>query len=426
MTAEKSGVFGPDTRVVVNRVLIVDDDVQNCELTAEWLIADGFDAEWHASGEGALRVMADNDFGVVVTDFHLSGMSGGDLCRRISAMRWDIPVIVMSSFRGPIAMREAMGAGAYDFLPKPFSLESLSVALRRAFERRNLQLEVKRLRRMARDEGGYGDLQGVSAAMRRVYDSLDAIARLDAPVLITGEVGTGRETLARELHLRSRRGVGPFVAFNCAAMSEVVLRCNLFGHVQGAFAGLGRAHAGLFVAAERGTILLCEIGGLPPGVQAELLRALAEKRVRPVGSSVERPVDVRIMVTSCHDLAPLMRDGSFSADLFHRLGANHVTVPPLRERAGDVLLLADYFLRSSAERARKEVTGISAPAAARLAEYHWPGNVRELKSCMERGVFLSRSKMIHLSNLPERVRTHRGSHVLAASGDRPHERVSND
>jgi DNA-binding NtrC family response regulator len=417
MAAERSGIFGPDSPIVVNRVLIVDDDASNCELWTEWLIADGFDAEWHTSGEGALRALEENDFGVVVTDYHMPGMSGGELCRRISTTRWDIPVIVASAFGGLEAMQHAMRAGAYDFMAKPFALEALSVTLRRAFERRALQLEIRRLRRMARDDRSYGELHGMSKVMQRVYDSLDAIAQSDSAVLIAGEVGTGRETLARELHFRSNRGTGPFVAFNCAAMPEAVLASNLFGHARGAFAGQRSAHSGLLAAAERGTILLCEIAGLPPGVQAALLRALVEKRIVPVGGSVSRPIDVRIMATSHCELERLVHNGSLQAELLHRISMNRLSVPPLRERSGDVLLLAEYFVRTVAERAGKQITELSAGAAERLAAYPWPGNVRELRTCIERAVFLSRSKTIEVSDLPESIRNYAGANALPTSFD---------
>jgi two-component system, NtrC family, response regulator AtoC len=417
MAAERSGIYGPGSPIVVNRVLLVDDDATNCEFAAEWLIADGFDAEWHTSGEGALRALQENDFGVVVTDLRMPGMRGGELCRRISATRWDIPVIVASGFGGTEAMHEAMLAGAYDFIAKPFALETLSMALRRAFERRALQLEVRRLRRAARDDRSYGDLHGMSKAMRRLYDSLDAIARSDTAVLISGEVGTGREALARELHYRSSRGTGPFVAFNCAAMPEALLASNLFGHVRGTFVGTRGAHAGLLAAAERGTILLCEIAELPLSTQAGLLRACVEKRIVPVGGTVERPIDVRIMATSHRDLGALSGNGRFRADLFCRISANHLAVPPLRERGNDVLLLAEYFVQTVADRAHKEVTALSAAAAERLAAYHWPGNVRELRSCIERAVFLARSSTVEVSDLPERIRSHATPHLLAASAD---------
>jgi DNA-binding NtrC family response regulator len=257
---------------------------------------------------------------------------------------------------------------------------------------------------MARDDRSYGELHGMSKVMRRVYDSLDVMASSDSPVLITGEVGTGREALARELHYRSHRGTGPFVAFNCAAMPEAVLASNLFGHVHGAFADARRAHSGLLTAAERGTILLCEIAGLPLTLQARLLETMVHKRVLPVGGSVARPIDVRIMATSHADLEALVGRGSFRADLLQRISSNRVIVPPLRDRSGDVLLLAEYFVQSVADRARKEVTGLSAAAAERLAAHDWPGNVRELRTCIERAVFLSRSKVIDVSDLPETLR----------------------
>jgi two-component system response regulator HydG len=326
-------------------------------------------------------------------------------------------VVVASAFGGLEAMQHAMRAGAYDFMAKPFALEALSVTLRRAFERRALQLEIRRLRRMARDDRSYGELRGMSKVMQRVYDSLDAIAQSDSAVLITGEVGTGRETLARELHFRSNRGTRPFVAFNCAAMPESVLASNLFGHARGVFAGQRGAYSGLLATIERGTVLLSEIAGLPPGVQKALLRALVEKRIVPFGGSVSRPIDARIMATSHCELEPLVHSGSFRAELFHRLNANGLSVPPLRKRSGDVLLLAEYFVRSVAERAGKQVAELSAEAAERLVAYPWPGNVRELRTCIERAVFLSRSKTIEVSDLPERIRNYAGANALPTSID---------
>jgi DNA-binding NtrC family response regulator len=415
MKAEPSGVFGPVSSLTMRRVLIVDDDVSACGVVADWLIADGFDTEWHTSAEGALRAINDTDFGAVVTDFHLPGMQGGELCRRILAGRHDVAVIVATALGGTEAIQQATQAGAYDFIAKPYDLEVLSMALRRAFERRAFQLEVRRLRRAVRDDRSYGELYGVSKVMRRLYDSLDAIADLDSPVLITGEVGTGREAVARELHLRSRRGAGPFVAFNCVAMPAAVLMSNLFGHVRGAFGSALSAHPGLLGSADRGTIFVSGIADLPAGVQSRLVRAIERKRIVPVGGSAERTIDVRIMASTHRDLGILAEEGSFRHDLFRKISAIPLAVPPLRERSGDVLLLADYFIETACQSARKEIAGLSPAAAERMAAYDWPGNVRELRNCVERAVFLTRSTTIEVSDLPERIRKQGSGHHLVGS-----------
>jgi two-component system response regulator HydG len=243
------------------------------------------------------------------------------------------------------------------------------------------------------------------------------VADSDASVLITGESGTGKEVVARALHARSKRRAGPFVAVNCAAMPEALLESELFGHTKGAFTDARAARTGLFLQADRGTLLLDEIGELPPGMQPKLLRALQERVVRPVGGSAEIPFDVRIVAATNRDLETAIEERTFRADLYYRLDVIHVELPPLRSRGSDVLVLAQRFVEEFATRAGKGVTGISAPAAEKLLAYAWPGNVRELMNCVERAVALTRYDQITVDDLPAKVKDHRPSHVLVASED---------
>jgi two-component system response regulator HydG len=243
------------------------------------------------------------------------------------------------------------------------------------------------------------------------------VARSDAPVLVTGETGTGKELVARAIHGASARRGAPFVAVNCAAVPDALLESELFGHVRGAFTDAREARAGLFVHAAGGTLLLDEICDLPLSLQPKLLRALQERRVRPLGASAEVPLDVRIVAATNRDLEAAVEQGSFRQDLLFRLDVLRVEVPPVRARGGDVLLLAQRFIRSCAERAGKDVVGLSRGAAEKLLHYGWPGNVREIQNCIERAVALTRHEEILVEDLPERIREYGRSHVLVASED---------
>jgi two-component system, NtrC family, response regulator AtoC len=236
-------------------------------------------------------------------------------------------------------------------------------------------------------------------------------------VLVTGETGTGKELVARALHDRGPRKAGPFVGLNCAAVPEPLLEAELFGHVRGAFTDASRARAGLFTRANGGTLFLDEIGELPLALQPKLLRALQERKVRPVGSDDEVPFDARVMTATNRDLESAVDENRFREDLFFRINVIHVGLPPLRARGGDVLLLAQHFVDRYAGQAGKAVSGISAAAAERLLAYAWPGNVRELENCIERAIALTEFEKIAVDDLPEKIRNYRRSHVLVASDD---------
>jgi two-component system response regulator HydG len=398
------------------RVLIVDDDRDMCRLLDSALAKKGFVTISRQTAEEAFELFLAEDFDVVVTDLNLKGMSGIALAERASANRPDVPVVVITAFGSLETAVAAIRAGAYDFITKPFEIESLELTLARAVAHRSLREEVKLLRRAVSGNDA-GELIGTSAAMTRVRDLIARVADSEASVLITGESGTGKEVVARALHQGSRRRGGPFVAINCAAMPEPLLESELFGHTKGAFTDASSAKQGLFAQAHGGTLFLDEIGDMPIGLQPKLLRALEERRVRPVGSAHEVPFDARVLTATNRDLETAVEERRFREDLYYRINVIHMPLPPLRARGNDVLALAQHFIEVFAAASEKKVTGLSAPAAEKLLAYSWPGNVREVKNCIERAVALTRFEDLAVEDLPEKIRDYRQSHVLVASDD---------
>jgi two-component system response regulator HydG len=372
---------------------------------------------WRTSADEGLLFLGPDEVDVVVTDLNMRGVNGLELCERIARSRPDVPVIVLTAFGSLDVAIAAIRAGAYDFINKPVEIEVLAIAVERAARHRGLGEEVKRLRIEASGAPRFEALIGQSAAMQGVYDLIDRVASTDATVLITGESGTGKEVVARAIHARSARREARFVPINCAAMPESLLESELFGHARGAFTDAKTAEPGLFAQAEGGSILLDEIGDMPLGMQPKLLRVLQERRVRPVGGRDEASVDVRVIVATNRDLESSIEEGRFREDLYYRINVVHVALPPLRARGGDVLPLAQHFLGRFAKRARKNVSGIAAPAAEKLLAYAWPGNVRELENSIERAVALTRFEDIVVDDLPEKIRDYHRSHVLVASDD---------
>jgi two-component system response regulator HydG len=402
---------------VSGRVLVVDDDQGMCELIATGLGKRGFEVTWRTSADEAFALLQTDEFDVVISDLNMRGMSGIDLCERIVANRPDIPVVVVTAFGSLETAVAAIRAGAYDFITKPFQNEVLRLTLERAIQHRALRAEVTRLRRAVAEAQGFEGMIGNSEPMRRVYDLLDRVAETDATVLITGESGTGKELVARALAARSRRQGGPFVAINCAAVPEALLESELFGHGKGAFTDAKAARTGLFVQASGGVLFLDEIGELPLGLQPKLLRALQERKVRPLGGEAEVGFDVRLVAATNRDLETAVEERRFREDLFYRINVITVALPPLRARGTDVLLLAQHYVQHFAAQFAKSVTGISPGAAERLASYGWPGNVRELQNCIERAVALTRFAEIVVEDLPEKIRNYRRTHVVVATDD---------
>jgi two-component system response regulator HydG len=398
-------------------VLIVDDERSMCDLLEADLRLRDFAPTCFTSAAEGLAAFARDEFDVVLTDVTMPGMGGIEFCSRLVGNRPDVPVVVMTAFGSLETAIAAIRAGAYDFVTKPIEMELLAVILHRAVERRRLKEQVRALSEAVARSSRFEELLGESAAMERLYDQLARIADSEASVLITGESGTGKEFVAKALHRRGSRREKPFVAVNCAALPDTLLESELFGHAKGAFTDARGDRKGLFVQAEGGTLLLDEIGEMPPAMQAKLLRALEENRVRPLGSEHEVAFDVRILAATNRDLETAVEEGRFRQDLFFRINVIQIDVPPLRSRGADILLLAQHFVEQFAPRAKKRVLGISEPVAEKLLSYDWPGNVRELRNVVERAVALTRHDKLTLDDLPEKIRDYRSSQVVIGGSD---------
>jgi two-component system response regulator AtoC len=385
------------------RVLIVDDERAMVDLLSEFLQAEGYTVLRATSGEEAVALLGANIVDVVLTDLRMRGMSGLDLASWLTANHPDVPVIVLTGFGSMATAVQALRAGVYDFLSKPVELTQVEIAVGRAARHRRLTQEVQELRRSVR-AARPGAIVGESPAMRTLFELLPRAAQADVPVLITGETGTGKELVARALHEGSPRAKAPFVAVNCAALPDHLLESELFGHVRGAFTDARHDRRGLFVEAGEGTLLLDEVGEIPLALQPKLLRALQERRIRPLGADREVPIACRVIAATNRDLRAASEAGRFRGDLYYRLAVVRLHLPALRERAGDILLLAQHFLEVAAQRAGRRVGGLSAPVAQALLAYSWPGNVRELQNCMEGALALTRHDPIVLADLPPEVR----------------------
>jgi len=399
------------------KALVVDDDSALCEMIKAGLDRRGFSVSFVTSAEDALRAIELSDFDVVLSDIRMPGVSGTELCERIAANRPDVPVVVMTAFGSMDTAIGAIRSGAYDFINKPLDMEELAFSLRRAGHHRELREEVKRLRRAAGDSVAIGGMIGDSQAMGAVTDMIERVADSGATVLISGETGTGKEVAARAIHNRSRRQDGPFVAVNCAAFPEPLLEAVLFGHVRGAFTDAREDRVGLFLEADHGTLLLDEVAELPLALQPKLLRALQERSVRPIGAAREVAFDVRIIAVTNRDLETAVDERRFREDLFYRLNVVQITLPPLRSRGGDALLLAQHFLDQFASKTGKPIRGIAPAAAQHILAYEWPGNVRELQNCIERAVALARFDQIGVDDLPDKIRSYKSAHLIVAGND---------
>jgi two-component system response regulator HydG len=388
-----------------------------CELLEVDLRMRDFKTTWFTVAEEAFQALSKDSFDVVLTDLNMPGVGGLDLCERIVANRPDIPVIVMTAFGSLETAIAAIRAGAYDFVTKPIEMNLLGVTLNRAVQHRNLQEKVKRLSEAVARSERFGDILGSSPPMQELFDQLARFADSETSVLITGESGTGKELVARAIHRQSRRAEKPFVAVNCAAIPDTLLESELFGHAAGAFTDARGERKGLFLQAERGTLLLDEVGELPLTMQPKLLRALEENAIRPVGSDQEVPFDVRILTATNRDLETAVEDGRFREDLFFRVNVIQCDLPPLRARGTDILLLAQHFLEIFASREKKQVTDISKAVAEKLLSYAWPGNVRELRNVIERAIALTRYDRLGVEDLPEKICNYRSSQVFIGGED---------
>jgi DNA-binding NtrC family response regulator len=393
-------------------IMLVDDEPECQTVMATMLGRRGFEVIVAGGAEEALERIGKAELDAVVTDVMLLGTNGIELCKRLSELRPELPVIVATAHSSLDIAVEAIRAGAYDFITKPLAAEAFALAIERAVRHRRLTAEIRRLREDSAAPRTPATIVGDSPAVRKVNELIDQVASSMATVLVNGESGTGKELVARALHERGGRAGKPFVAVNCAAMPATLLESELFGHARGAFTDAKRARNGLFAQAGEGTLFLDEIGEIPQETQVKLLRVLQERKLRPIGSDVEVPFAARLVVATNRDLQAEVEAGRFRADLFYRINVVKLDVPALRERHGDVLLLAHHFLARYAKQSRKAVVGISAPAARKLMDYTWPGNIRELENSLQRAVALARYSEITIEDLPEPIQAYQPPQVM--------------
>jgi len=378
-------------------VLVVDDDTAMREMLVSLLEEQGLRAVAAGNAAEAIERVRNDEFAAVLSDIRMPGKSGIEMVGELRELRPDTPVILMTAFGTLDSAVEAMRAGAFDYVTKPFKRDEIVVVLERAFERRALEEENARLRRAVDQTSSLGDLIGCSPAMREIFALVRKIADGRSSVLITGESGTGKEVVARTIHFAGSRRDAPFLPINCTAIPEGLLESELFGHVRGAFTGAVTTKRGLFEKADTGTLFLDEIGDMGLVLQGKLLRVLQDREIRPVGGTSSLRVDVRIIAATNKDLREEMEAGRFRRDLFYRLNVIPIAIPPLRERPEDVAMLADAFVRKHSGDARRTL----APAALeRLQRCRWEGNARELENVIERALALTDRVELRPEDLP--------------------------
>jgi two-component system response regulator AtoC len=375
----------------MSRVLVVDDEHKITELLAERITREGMEVMTRASAEEALPLIVAGAADIVLCDLRLGGMDGLELLRATKESSPGTDFVVMTAYASAETAVEAMRQGAYEYLIKPFQMDEVILLLKRIQERRELVSENLALREKIAGISPMEKIVGESEAIRTTKELIRKVAPSDAPVLIQGESGTGKELVAAEIHAASRRTRGPFVVLNCAAVPESLLEAEMFGFERGAFTGAVQRKPGHFKLADRGTLFMDEIGDMPLAIQAKLLRAIELGEFVPLGSSKPMKVDVRIVAATNRDLAELVRTGAFREDLFYRLNVFPIRIAPLRERADDIVPIAEHFLRRFRGLPATRGGGplLSEAVAARLKAYSWPGNVRELRNVLERAVILS-------------------------------------
>ncbi len=387
------------------RVLVVDDEESLRRALSRFLTAAGFEVIAVGDAVEGLTAAMEPSLDVALFDIRMPNLTGLDLLRAVKQRNRDLEVIMMTGAASVQTAIEAVRGGAYDYLTKPFeNLESVSRVVERAADRRRLITQNRALQEVVRSQQtqfSSGEMLGQCAPMQAVLRLINSVGPTQATVLITGESGTGKELVARALNERSPRRKQPFLAVNCSALSETLLESELFGHEKGAFTGAVRDSKGVFEAADGGTLFLDEVGDMAPATQVRLLRAVQSGEVKPVGSSQSVRADVRILAATNVDLASAVAEGRFREDLFYRLNVIPIHIPPLRERAEDIPLLAYHFLRKQCARHEKGNLRFEPEALQALCNHLWPGNVRELENLVERVVILSQGEALTRADLPD-------------------------
>lgn len=389
-------------------LLLIDDDRHILHAMGDWLRELGYQVDTASSYQAALAALGRKSYDLVLCDIRLGDGDGFDLLAHVQQAAPATLVILITGYGEPEMAVAAIREGAFDLLTKPLIDDELKATIERALAQRQLLAENQQLRAQLDLRFGLDNVIGRDPQMRRVYEIVDSVADTRATLLITGESGTGKSLIARAVHRRSSRRNGPFVEVACGALPDTLLESELFGHVAGAFTGATADKPGKFLLANEGTIFLDEIATASPGLQVKLLRVLQDFEFEPVGGQKTYRVDTRVILATNEDLERLVAEGRFRQDLYYRVNVINIELPPLRERVGDIALLAHHFLRQVCEETGKNVQGFSEEALAALQRYRWPGNVRELQNVVERAVLLGKGERVGLEDLPASLRGGKG------------------
>jgi two-component system, NtrC family, response regulator HydG len=384
-------------------ILVVDDDREMTSVLSDILRGAGYRTLSAGSGSEALELVRKRQPDLLVTDLRMTGMSGHQLQVEAKKVAPGMPTVIITAFGSIQTAVESIKLGAFDYITKPFSNQELTTMVSRALEDRALRMELRRLRSELARSYGLDNIIAANPRMVELMEQIPRVAENEASVLLRGESGTGKDLLARAIHFMGANREGPFVPVNCAAIPETLLESELFGYVRGAFTDARQGKTGLFESAQGGTLFLDEIGEMPPAVQAKLLRTLEDKKIRPLGATAEIPVSVRIIAATNSDLEKLIEQGRFRTDLYYRLAAVTLAIPPLRERPEDIPLLIKHFLARAASQAGRPIPRIDPEATECLLRYAWPGNARELQNAIQQMLIMNPDDRIRRRDLPAKI-----------------------
>ena len=389
-------------------ILIVEDDVPFGTMLKTFLNKRNYEVELVFSGEEAFRKLKQNSFNLILTDVRLPDTSGLDILKQVKTDNAETQVIIMTGYAEISMAVQAMKNGAFDYVSKPFRPEAILQTIENALTHNQIKpteapATARPTKKNKPEDSGY--VKGVSEAAIKLSDYIDLVSPTNMSVLIMGESGTGKEQVAKSIHEKSKRGVAPFIAVDCGAIPRELASSEFFGHLKGSFTGAINDKTGHFEAANGGTLFLDEIGNLSYELQVQLLRALQERKIKPVGSNTEIQVDIRVITATNEDLAQAVKDGEFREDLYHRLNEFSIKVPSLKDRKEDLMLFTEFFLEEANAELEKNVVGFTEEAITAFKNYNWPGNLRELKNMVKRAVLLTQEDLIPTKVLPHEIAT---------------------
>ena len=397
------------------RILLVDNDAIVRDSLGGFLAGEGYEVTAVSRVGEAVGRLSGGRYDLVISDVSLPQRDGMDLLRHVRENHRDVPVVLVTDYGTVESAVEAIKLGAYDYLTKPVIDDDVRQVVERALAQRQLQAENRQLKQALGERYNFAQIVGQDYRMSAVFDLMEAVADSRTNVLITGESGTGKSLIARAIHAHSQRSGRPFVEVACGALPDTLLESELFGHVRGAFTNAVGDKPGKFAAADGGTIFLDEVSTASPQLQVKLLRVLQERQFEPLGSNDTRQVDVRVILATNHDLWEEVQAGRFRKDLYYRVNVVNIELPALRQRLGDIPLLAEHFLAKYMAQSSKRIAGFTGEAIEAMQRYAWPGNVRELENCVERAVVLCRQKHVGIDDLPPSLRGGEDAAELAAA-----------